>query len=42
MARKGNNKRPDKSRDYMVTILLTATDRPIELPNIFTILANGT
>jgi peptidoglycan-associated lipoprotein len=25
----------DKSRDYMVTILLTATDRPIELPNIF-------
>jgi peptidoglycan-associated lipoprotein len=25
----------DKSRDFMVTILLTATDKPIELPNIF-------
>ncbi|MDY0099556.1 MAG: OmpA family protein [Bacteroidales bacterium] len=25
----------DKSRDYMVTILLTAIDKPIELPNIF-------
>ncbi len=25
----------DKSRDYMVTIMLTAIDKPIELPNIF-------
>ncbi len=25
----------EKSRDYMVTILLTAIDEPIELPNIF-------
>jgi peptidoglycan-associated lipoprotein len=25
----------EKSREYMVTILLTAIDRPIELPNIF-------
>jgi peptidoglycan-associated lipoprotein len=25
----------EKSRDYMVTILLTAIDKPIELPNIF-------
>ncbi len=25
----------EKSRDYMVTILLTAFDKPIELPNIF-------
>jgi peptidoglycan-associated lipoprotein len=25
----------EKSRDFMVTILLTATDSPIELPNIF-------
>ena len=25
----------DKSRDFMATILLTAIDRPIELPNIF-------
>jgi len=25
----------EKSRDFMVTILLTSTDRPIELPNIF-------
>ncbi|MDP4222990.1 MAG: OmpA family protein, partial [Bacteroidota bacterium] len=25
----------DKSRDYMVTILLTAIDKPIDLPNIF-------
>jgi peptidoglycan-associated lipoprotein len=24
----------EKSRDFMITILLTATDRPIELPNI--------
>ena len=28
-------KAQEKSRDYMVTILLTAIDRPIELPNIF-------
>lgn len=25
----------EKSRDYMVTIMLTAIDKPIELPNIF-------
>ncbi len=28
-------KNQEKSRDYMVTILLTAIDKPIELPNIF-------
>jgi peptidoglycan-associated lipoprotein len=36
---KGNEKvttkGQEKSRDFMVTILLTAIDRPIELPNIF-------
>jgi peptidoglycan-associated lipoprotein len=31
---KETTKGQDKSRDFMVTILLTATDRPIELPNI--------
>lgn len=28
-------KNQEKSRDFMVTILLTAIDKPIELPNIF-------
>jgi peptidoglycan-associated lipoprotein len=28
-------KAQEKSRDYMITILLTAIDKPIELPNIF-------
>lgn len=36
---KGNEKETtkgqEKSRDYMVTILLTPIDKPIELPNIF-------
>lgn len=32
---KETTKGQDKSRDYMVTILLTAIDKPIELPNIF-------
>jgi peptidoglycan-associated lipoprotein len=36
---KGNEKETtkgqEKSRDFMVTILLTAIDKPIELPNIF-------
>ena len=32
---KETTKGQEKSRDYMVTILLTATDKPIELPNIF-------
>jgi peptidoglycan-associated lipoprotein len=31
---KETTKGQDKSRDFMVTILLTATDKPIELPNI--------
>jgi peptidoglycan-associated lipoprotein len=31
---KETTKGQDKSRDFMVTILLTAFDRPIELPNI--------
>jgi len=31
---KQTTKGQDKSRDFMVTILLTATDKPIELPNI--------
>ncbi len=32
---KETTKGQEKSRDYMVTILLTAFDKPIELPNIF-------
>jgi len=32
---KETTKTQEKSRDYMVTILLTAIDKPIELPNIF-------
>lgn len=32
---KETTKGQDKSRDFMVTILLTAIDKPIELPNIF-------
>jgi peptidoglycan-associated lipoprotein len=32
---KETTKGQDKSRDYMVTILMTTIDRPIELPNIF-------
>ncbi len=32
---KETTKGQEKSRDFMATILLTATDRPIELPNIF-------
>ena len=32
---KETTKGQEKSRDYMVTISLTAIDRPIELPNIF-------
>jgi len=32
---KETTKAQEKSRDYMVTILLTAIDKPIELPNIF-------
>jgi peptidoglycan-associated lipoprotein len=32
---KETTKGQDKSRDFMVTILLTAIDMPIELPNIF-------
>jgi peptidoglycan-associated lipoprotein len=32
---KETTKAQEKSRDYMVTLLLTAIDRPIELPNIF-------
>jgi peptidoglycan-associated lipoprotein len=32
---KETTKGQDKSRDFMVTILLTPYDRPIELPNIF-------
>jgi peptidoglycan-associated lipoprotein len=32
---KVTTKGQEKSRDYMVTILLTAIDKPIELPNIF-------
>jgi peptidoglycan-associated lipoprotein len=32
---KETTKGTEKSRDFMVTILLTAIDRPIELPNIF-------
>ncbi|HNR42819.1 MAG TPA: OmpA family protein [Bacteroidales bacterium] len=32
---KETTKGQEKSRDFMVTILLTAIDRPIELPNIF-------
>ncbi len=31
---KQTTKGQEKSRDFMVTILLTATDKPIELPNI--------
>ncbi|HOW40722.1 MAG TPA: OmpA family protein, partial [Bacteroidales bacterium] len=31
---KETTKGQDKSRDFMVTILLTAIDKPIELPNI--------
>ena len=31
---KETTKGQDKSRDFMVTILLTPIDRPIELPNI--------
>lgn len=32
---KQTTKGQDKSRDFMATLLLTAIDRPIELPNIF-------
>lgn len=32
---KETTKAQENSRDYMVTLLLTAIDRPIELPNIF-------
>ena len=32
---KETTKGQDKSRDYLVTLLLTPIDRPIELPNIF-------
>jgi peptidoglycan-associated lipoprotein len=32
---KETTKGQERSRDYMVTILLTAIDKPIELPNIF-------
>jgi len=32
---KETTKGQEKSRDFMVTILLTAIDKPIELPNIF-------
>jgi peptidoglycan-associated lipoprotein len=32
---KQTTKGQEKSRDFMVTILLTAIDKPIELPNIF-------
>lgn len=32
---KATTKGQEKSRDFMVTILLTAIDKPIELPNIF-------
>jgi peptidoglycan-associated lipoprotein len=32
---KESTKGQEKSRDYMVNILLTAIDKPIELPNIF-------
>ena len=32
---KETTKGQEKSRDYMVTIMLTAIDKPIELPNIF-------
>ena len=32
---KETTKGQDKSREFMVTILLTAIDKPIELPNIF-------
>jgi peptidoglycan-associated lipoprotein len=32
---KETTKAQEKSRDYMVTLLLTAIDKPIELPNIF-------
>jgi peptidoglycan-associated lipoprotein len=32
---KETTKAQEKSRDYMVNILLTAIDKPIELPNIF-------
>jgi peptidoglycan-associated lipoprotein len=32
---KETTKGQEKSRDYMVTILLTSIDKPIELPNIF-------
>jgi len=32
---KTTTKGQEKSRDFMVTILLTAIDKPIELPNIF-------
>jgi peptidoglycan-associated lipoprotein len=32
---KETTKGQEKSRDFMITILLTAIDRPIELPNIF-------
>ncbi|HOO99026.1 MAG TPA: OmpA family protein [Bacteroidales bacterium] len=32
---KETTKGQERSRDFMVTILLTAIDRPIELPNIF-------
>lgn len=32
---KETTKAQEKSRDYMITILLTAIDKPIELPNIF-------
>jgi peptidoglycan-associated lipoprotein len=32
---KETTKGQEKSRDFMITILLTATDSPIELPNIF-------
>ncbi|HOS72940.1 MAG TPA: OmpA family protein [Bacteroidales bacterium] len=32
---KETTKGQEKSRDFMVTILLTAIDRPVELPNIF-------
>ena len=33
--RKETTKGEEKSRDFMVTIMLTAIDEPIELPNIF-------
>ena len=39
---KETTKGQEKSREFMVTILLTAIDKPIELPNILYDFGNGT